>query len=144
MSKKLIRLTEQDLRNIVNESVARILKEGWNDDRFEYEHFTDEGNGGAEEYGVNIAKLVNGLGNDPDSIMAVAEEAAQHMDKETVLKPFINGLMKEQLLMETNLSFVEKAKADGMKLEGKYIIMANLFEKEIKESIKERIMVIGN
>ena len=93
MSKKLIRLTEQDLRNIVNESVARILKEGWNDDRFEYEHFTDEGNGGAEEYGVNIAKLVNGLGNDPDSIMAVAEEAAQHMDKETVLKPFINGLI---------------------------------------------------
>lgn len=93
MAKKLIRLTEGDLHNMVKTSVQKILTEKWNGDRFEYNNFTDEGNGGAEEYGTNIAELINGLGNDPDSIMAVAEEAAQRMDKETVLKPFIHGLI---------------------------------------------------
>lgn len=92
MNKQIIRMTESDLHQLIKESVQRIL-EDWNGDRFEYENFTDEGNGGAEEYGVNIAKLVNGLGGDPDSIHAVAEEAAQHMDKEKVLKPFIEGLI---------------------------------------------------
>jgi hypothetical protein len=91
--KKIIRLTEGDLRNVIKKSVEKMIKEGWNNDRFEYDHFSDEGNGGAEEYGANIAELINGLGNDPDSIMAVAEEAAQHMDKENVLKPFIQGLI---------------------------------------------------
>lgn len=88
----VIRITHNDIRNLVRESVQKIL-EDWNGDRFEYENFTDEGNGGAEEYGVNIAKLVSGLGGDPDSIHAVAEEAAQRMDKERVLKPFIEGLI---------------------------------------------------
>ena len=93
MSKKFIRLGQNDLRRIVNESINKVVNEGWNDDRFEYDNFTDEGNGGAEEYGTNIANLVNGLGGDLDSIHAVAEEAAQRMDKEGVLKPFIEGLI---------------------------------------------------
>lgn len=91
--KKIIRLTESDLHKIVKGSVKKIIKEKFNGDRFEYDHLSDEGNGGAEEYGVNIADLLNGLGGDSDSIMAVAEEAAQRMDKDRVLKPFIYGLI---------------------------------------------------
>lgn len=92
VAENVVRITHDDIRRIVAESVSRIV-EDWNGDRFEYENFTDNGNGGAEEYGVNIAKLVSGLGGDPDSIHAVAEEAAQRMDKERVLRPFIEGLI---------------------------------------------------
>ena len=45
--------------------------------------------------------------------------------------------------MEINHFFVEKERVDGMKLEGSKT-KVNLFVKEIKESINERIMVIGN
>lgn len=106
MEKKIIRLTESDLRNIVKKSIGRILKEGWNGDRFEYDHFSDEGNGGIEEYGHNIAHLLFGLGSDPDSLHAVGEEVAQCLispsqngmkatdnKKEEILKPFIEGLI---------------------------------------------------
>ena len=91
--KKVIKLTEGDLHKIVKKTSNKLIKELWNKDRFEYKHFSEEGNGGAEEYGVNIADLLNGLGGDSDSIMAVAEEAAQRMDKDRVLKPFIYGLI---------------------------------------------------
>jgi len=89
---KTVKLTESELHSIVKDAAIKVINEVWNKDRFEYKNFTDEGNGGAEEYGTNIADLIKGLG-DPDSIMAVAEEAAQRMDKETVLKPFIHGLI---------------------------------------------------
>ena len=45
--------------------------------------------------------------------------------------------------METKNSFVEKERADGMKLEAS-LIKVNPLEKEIRKSINERIMVIGN
>ena len=45
--------------------------------------------------------------------------------------------------METRNSFVEKARVDGMKPEGSKT-KVNLFVKEIKESINEQIMDIGN
>ena len=47
------------------------------------------------------------------------------------IKQYINGLMMELLLMETNLSFVEKEKVDGMKHVAS-LIKENPFEKEIK------------
>ena len=101
MNKKLIRLTESDLHRIVKESVTNIIKEVWNKDRFEYDHLSDEGNGGLEEYGMNIANLILGLGSDSDSLHGLGEEVAQHilnnggdeMVKERVLKPFIEGLI---------------------------------------------------
>ena len=45
--------------------------------------------------------------------------------------------------MEIRNFSVEKEKADGMKLEAS-LIKANQLEKEIKKSISEQIMVIGN
>jgi hypothetical protein len=91
--RKLVRLTEGDLHSIIKTTVSRIINEGWNADRFEYDHLSDEGNGGIEEYGTNIANLLNGLGGDSDSLHAVGEETAQHLDKKNVLKPFIEGLI---------------------------------------------------
>lgn len=98
MKKEIFRLTESDLHGIVQSSVAKILRETWNNDRFEYDHFTDDGNGGIEEYGANIANLIDGLGSDSDALHAVGEEVAQILimkndGKERVLRPFIEGLI---------------------------------------------------
>lgn len=101
MAKQIIRLTESDLHNIVKESAEKIIKEAWKDDRFEYDHLSDEGNGGLEEYGMNIANLILGLGTDSDSLHGLGEEVAQHIlnnggdetTKERVLRPFIEGLI---------------------------------------------------
>lgn len=87
----VIRLTEADLHRIVRESASKILKEYWDDDRFEYENFSDEGNGGIEEYGSNISELLNGLG-DSDSLHAVGEYVAENMDSMEKLQWFIEGL----------------------------------------------------
>jgi len=59
-----------------------------------------------------------------------------------VTKPSINGSLRELLLMEIRLFLEEKARVDAMKQEGN-IIKVNQPGKEIKESINERIMVIG-
>jgi len=99
--KKIIRLTESDLHKVVKDSVKKIIKEAWKKDRFEYDHLSDEGNGGLEEYGMNIANLIMGLGTDSDSLHGLGEEVAQHIlnngddetTKERVLKPFIEGLI---------------------------------------------------
>ena len=97
VDENIIRLTESDLHDIIRESVKNVLNEGWVDDRYEYDHFSDEGNGGLEEYGVNIAQLINGMGSDSDSLHALGEEVAMHLangsDKEQVLRPFIEGLI---------------------------------------------------
>ena len=101
MAKRIIRLTESDLHKIVKKSAKKIINEVWNDDRFEYDHLTDEGNGGLEEYGMNIAQLIVGLGSDNDAIHGLGEEVAQQIlasgedmeTKEQVLKPFIEGLI---------------------------------------------------
>ena len=82
-------------------TAKKPLGEGWNDDRFEYDHLSDTGNGGLEEYGMNIANLILGLGGDSDSLHGLGEEVAQHllnsgddtMAKERILKPFIEGLI---------------------------------------------------
>ena len=101
MAKQIIRLTESDLHNIVKESAKKIIKEAWKDNRFEYDHLSDTGNGGLEEYGMNIANLILGLKSDSDSLHGLGEEVAQHllnsgddtMAKERILKPFIEGLI---------------------------------------------------
>ena len=109
MAKQIIRLTESDLHNIVKESAEKIIKEAWNNDRFEYDHLSDTGNGGLEEYGLNIAQLIYGQGSDSDALHALGEETAQQLlamyngnpndmefgknDAETYLKPFIEGLI---------------------------------------------------
>ncbi len=99
VEENIIRLTESDLHRIIKRSAERIIREGWTDDRFEYDHLTDEGNGGLEEYGMNIAALILGLGGDSDSLHGLGEEVAQSimrddkMNKEQVLKPFIEGLI---------------------------------------------------
>lgn len=85
-------LNENYLKNVIRNAVNNVLKEGWNDDRFSYDNLTDEGNGGIEEYGMNISNLLNGLGGDPDSLHAVGETVGEKMDKES-LKCFIEGLI---------------------------------------------------
>ena len=91
--RRRIRLTENDIRNIVKRSVSRVISEGWNDDRFEYEHFTDEGNGGIEEYGHNIYSILEGM--DSDSLHAIGEEVASNFGEngKRELKCFIEGLI---------------------------------------------------
>lgn len=42
MKRKIIRLTENDLKNIVKKSVYRILNEGWNKDKTVYILFQEE------------------------------------------------------------------------------------------------------
>ena len=101
MGNQIISLTESDLHQLVKESAEKIIKEGWADDRFEYDHLSDTGNGGLEEYGMNIANLILGLGSDGDALHGLGEEVAQNilnhggdeMIKERVLKPFIEGLI---------------------------------------------------
>ena len=87
------------MRRIADRVARSLINEAWKDDRFEYDHLSDEGNGGIEEYGMNIANLIGGLGKDSDSLHAVGEEVAQFIingddaDREIVLKPFIEGLI---------------------------------------------------
>ena len=85
-------LNENYLKNVIRNAVNNVLNEDWNGDRFSYDNFTDEGNGGIEEYGLNISNLLNGLGGDPDSLHAVGETVGENMDKES-LKCFIEGLI---------------------------------------------------
>lgn len=102
--KNITRLTENDLHRIVEGTVKRVLKEGWEDDRFQYDHLTDEGNGGLEEYGMNIAQLIYGMGTDQDALHALGEQTAIEVmsisgdgyksgNAEQRLKPFIEGLI---------------------------------------------------
>ena len=91
MAKNIVRITESELQNVIKEAATNILKEYWDDDRFEYENFSDEGNGGIEEYGSNISELLNGLG-DSDSLHAVGEYVAENMDSIEKLQWFIEGL----------------------------------------------------
>jgi hypothetical protein len=86
-----MKINENKIHRIIRESVNKVVREGWDDDRFEYEHFTDEGNGGLEEYGMNIVELIEGL-NDSDSIHGLGEEVAQYLDRKK-LQWFIEGLI---------------------------------------------------
>ena len=87
-----MRLNEQYLKSVVKDAVRHVLNEGWDGDRFTYDNLSDKGNGGIEEYGMNISNLLNGLGGDPDSLHAVGETVGENMDKES-LKCFIEGLI---------------------------------------------------
>lgn len=89
--KNQVRLTEQEFKGLITESVQKILKEYWDDDRFEYDHFSDEGNGGIEEYGSNIADLLDGL-TDPDSLHAVGEVVGEKIADAQKLQWFIEGI----------------------------------------------------
>ena len=93
--KKIIKISQEQIHEMVKTTIQNIIKEEWNGDRFTYNNFTDEGNGGIEEYGRNIADLLLGLGGDPDSLHAVGEETAENLlkEKEKTLKPFIEGLI---------------------------------------------------
>lgn len=86
-----MKISKNRINRIIKESVKKVVREGWDDDRFEYEHFTDEGNGGLEEYGMNIVELIDGL-NDSDSIHGLGEEVAQYLDRKK-LQWFIEGLI---------------------------------------------------
>ena len=88
---KVVRITESEVRSLVKQCVRNIMSEGWNGDRFNYENFSEEGNGGIEEYATNIAQLIAGLGGDPDSIHALGEEIAQLLDK-NIVQMLIEGL----------------------------------------------------
>lgn len=87
-----MRIDENIIKTAVRRTINKVLKEEWNDDRFEYDHLTDDGNGGIEEYGSNIASLLNGLGGDQDSLHAVGETVAEQMD-DGALRCFIEGLI---------------------------------------------------
>ena len=87
-----MRIDENIIKAAVRRTINKVLKEDWNDDRFEYDHFTDDGNGGIEEYGDNIASLLNGLGGDQDSLHAVGETVAEQMDEKDV-RCFIEGMI---------------------------------------------------
>ena len=106
MEKNQIRLTENEFRVLIKESVNKILKEYWDDDRFEYDHFSDEGNGGIEEYGSNIAELLDGL-NDPDSVHAVGEVVGERIADAQKLQWFIEGI-QAGMSEEGNYDYYQK------------------------------------
>lgn len=98
--RRTVRINEGYLRNVIRESVDRVLREDWKEDRYEYDHFQDEGNGGTEEYGLNMAQLIRGVGPDSDALHALGEETALKLigmvgddGKDEYLQPFIEGLI---------------------------------------------------
>lgn len=76
-------------------TVKRVLKEGWEDDRFQYDHLTDEGNGGLEEYGMGTDQdALHALGEQTAiEVMSISGDGYKSGNAEQRLKPFIEGLI---------------------------------------------------
>ena len=125
MTKKLIRLTESDLHNIIKESVKKVLKESYNDDNTHTSNYI--GSIGNKEEIITLKSILDDLDeagllsfSDPypttwspldcEDVLKYAIEYGY--DPEVVKECFINELTSDMEWLQKSIAAVKKWRFD--------------------------------